>query len=65
MKELSPIQRRLLSLEQTAEILGVSLRSLYNRCGKKSRNPLPFRIRRIGRLVRVDMQDLLKYLESI
>ncbi len=65
MNELSPIQRRLLSLEETAQFLGVSVRTLYNRCGKKSRNPLPFRVKRIGKLVRVDIVELLKYLESI
>lgn len=58
-------KRRLLSLRDTAEYLGVSLRTLYNRCGKKSRNPLPFPVKRVGKSVRVDIHDLEKYVESL
>lgn len=65
MKNSRPIKRRLLSLEETAEYLGLSVRTLYNRSGRRSKHPLPFPVKRIGKLVKVDIQELEKYVESI
>lgn len=65
MDKLSPLQRRLLSAEEVAHILGISVRTIYNRSGKRSINPLPFRVRRLGKRLRIDMEDLKKYIESI
>lgn len=65
MNKMSPLSRRLLSLEETAEYLGLSRRTLYNRSGRRAKNPLPFKLKRIGKLVKVDLRDLEKYVESI
>lgn len=61
----SSMTHRLLSLAETAAYLGLSVRTLYNRCGRKSKHPLPFRVKRIGKLVKVDIHELEKYVESI
>ena len=65
MEKSVQLKRRLLSLEETAAYLGLSVRTLYNRCGRRSKNPLPFKIKRVGKLVKVDILELEKYVESI
>lgn len=57
--------RRLLSIPQVAKYLNLSEKYLYNRCHKKSKNPLPFPVKRIGRRCLVDIRDLKRYVESL
>jgi predicted DNA-binding transcriptional regulator AlpA len=57
--------KRLLSVEETAEYLGISPRSLYNRTAPKSRNPFPVKPKRIGKLVKFDINDLDQYIETL
>jgi len=65
MEKLSPLQRRLLSVEETAVYLGVAARTIYNRMSRRSKNPWPIKPKRIGKLVKFDLRDLEKYVESI
>lgn len=65
MDKMSPLQKRLWSLEEVAIYLGLSPRTLYNRSGRKSKNPLPFKVKRVGKLVKVDVLELEKYVESL
>ena len=58
-------ERKLLTIEEAAAILKVSPRSLYNRTGKRSKNPLPFPTKRIGRLIRFLSTDVWNYVESL
>ena len=62
---MEEIQKRLLSVEETAIYLGLSPRTVYNRVHRKSKNPFPVKPKRIGKLVKFDRQDLDKYIESL
>jgi len=64
MRLLSP-QKRLLNIEETAKYLGMSPRTLYNRTCRKSKNPFPVKVKRVGRSVRFDIFDLNKYVKSL
>ena len=57
--------RRLLSVEETAEYLGISPRTLYNRTAPKSKNPFPVKPKRIGKLIKFDINDLDHYIDSL
>jgi len=57
--------KRLLSAEETARYLGISVRTIYNRIGRKAEKPFPVKPKRIGRLIRFDLQDLDRYIESL
>ncbi|MBW1675786.1 MAG: helix-turn-helix domain-containing protein [Deltaproteobacteria bacterium] len=55
MKDINQDSRyfsRLMSVEQAAEYLGLSPRTLYNRIAPKAKNPFPVRPKRIGKLVK-------------
>ena len=58
-------RKRLLNVEETAVYLGISPRTLYNGIAPKSRNPFPVKPKRIGKLVRFDIQDLDRYVDSL
>lgn len=65
MEKMSPVQRRLLSIDEVADYLGISVRTLYNRSGRRSKNPLPFKLKRVGKLLKVDILELERYVESL
>ena len=56
---------RLMSVEEAAEYLNVSPRTLYNRIAPKARNPFPVRPKRIGKLVRFDRGQLDQWIDSL
>jgi len=58
-------EKRLLTVPQVAEILQVSERTLYNRTGRKAKDPLPFKAVRLGRSVRFRASDVYTYIESL
>ena len=57
--------KRLLNVEETATYLGLSPRTIYNAVARKSKRPFPVKPKRIGRLIRFDIRDLERYIESI
>jgi excisionase family DNA binding protein len=57
--------KRLLNIKEAAQFLGISERTIYNGICRKSRRPFPIKPKRIGRVVRFDIQDLEKYIESL
>ena len=57
--------RRLLSVEEAALFLNLSARTIYNRIGRRSKNPFPFRVKRLGRLRKFDIQDLQGFVDSL
>ena len=59
------LMKRLLSVVETADYLGISPRSLYNRTAPKSTNPFPVKPKRIGKLVKFDINDLDQYIETL
>ena len=57
--------KRLLSVEETASYLGLSPRTIYNGIAPKSKTPFPVKPKRIGKLVRFDIQDLETFVASL
>lgn len=52
---------RLLRVKQVAEILNMSVKTIYNRCGQKTTNPLPFKVIRVGKSVRFSENEVYEY----
>jgi predicted DNA-binding transcriptional regulator AlpA len=59
------IQKRLLSIEETAAYLGLKPRTIYNGVAPKSKRPFPVKAKRIGKLVKFDIFDLQRYVEGL
>lgn len=59
------MEKRLLSIKETAIYLGLSPRSIYNGTAPKSKAPFPIKPKRIGKLVRFDRKDLDRYVDSL
>jgi excisionase family DNA binding protein len=57
--------KRLLTVEETAIYLGLSPRTIYNMIARSSKKPFPVKPKRIGKLVRFDIEDLEKYVKSL
>ena len=58
--------KRLLSVEEAAEYLGLKPRTIYNQIGRKAKKRFPVKpLRPLGRLVRFDIRDLDAYVESL
>jgi len=57
--------KRLLSVEEAAEYLGLSPRTIYNAVAPKSKRPFPVKPKRVGKLVKFDIRDLERYVESL
>ena len=57
--------RRLLSVEETAVLLGISARTIYNQTGPRAKKRFPVPAKRVGKLVKFDIRDLEKYIESL
>ncbi|MFC1534407.1 helix-turn-helix domain-containing protein [Thermodesulfobacteriota bacterium] len=60
-----PIQKRLFSVEEAAQFLGLSPRTIYNGTGRKAKNPFPIKPKRIGKLIKFDLRDLERYVEAL
>ena len=58
-------EKRLLSVEEAAVYLGLSPRTIYNAVARKSKRPFPIKPKRIGKLVKFDIRDLDRYVESL
>ena len=56
---------RFMSVEEAAEYLSISPRTLYNRIAPKAKNPFPVRPKRIGKLVRFDRTQLDDWIDSL
>jgi predicted DNA-binding transcriptional regulator AlpA len=57
--------QRLLNIPDAARYLGISPRTLYNRCAARSKQPFPVAPIRIGRSVLFDIKDLDAFIESL
>ena len=54
--------KKLLTLKEVAVLLRLAPRTLYNRCGRQAKNPLPFKVRHLGRSVRFLAIDIDRYI---
>lgn len=57
--------KRLLSVEEAAAYLGLSPRTIYNGVAPKSKKPFPVKPKRVGKLVKFDIRELERYVESL
>jgi excisionase family DNA binding protein len=61
----SNITKRLLSVEETATLLGISKRTIYNKIGPHAKGKFPVKAKRVGHLVKFDLNDLNDYIEQL
>ena len=54
----------LMSVEELAELLGISVRSVYNGTCKNPKNKFPIPAIRVGKLLRFHINDVQEYLEK-
>jgi predicted DNA-binding transcriptional regulator AlpA len=59
------IPKRLLSIEETANFLGISVRTIYNQTGRKAKKRFPIKPKRIGKRILFDIRDLEKFIEAL
>lgn len=57
--------KRLLSVEETAEYLGIAAMTIYNQIAPKAKKKFPVKAKRVGRLVRFDIRDVERYIQSL
>jgi excisionase family DNA binding protein len=57
-------EKRWMSVDETAEYLGISKRTIYNRVHRKAGKPFPIKAKRIGRLIKFDRRDVDAYMEA-
>ena len=65
MKASFKHQKRLLSVEEAAQYLGISPRTIYNGSGPRAKKRFPVKAKRVGKLVKFDIKDLDSYVESL
>ena len=63
--KIETVEKRLYSVVETAEILNISPRSIYNAIHRKASKPFPIKPKRVGRLVKFDIKDIKAYLDSL
>ena len=59
------MEKRLLTVEEVAAMLSMSPKSIYNGCLRGAKYPFPIKPKRIRRLLRFDVRDVERYLESL
>lgn len=59
------MDRKLLTVKETAEKLGFAPQTIYNRLSKSSEKPFPVKAKKVGRSVRFDSRDVEAYLDSL
>ena len=57
--------RRLLSADEAARYLGISIKTLYNQTGPKAKKRLPVKVKRIGKLLKFDIRELDVFIDSL
>jgi len=65
MEKKNENMKRLFSVEEAADFLGLSARTIYNGIAPKSKNPFPVKVKRIGKLCKFDIRDLEKFVASL
>lgn len=57
--------RKLLTVEQTAERLGIAAQTIYNGISRRTLKPFPIRPKRWGRKVLFDSNDIESFIDSM
>jgi predicted DNA-binding transcriptional regulator AlpA len=61
----SVMHKRLLNIEETANYLGISVRTIYNQVCRKAKKKFPVKAKRIGRRILFDIRELESYVDSL
>jgi len=61
----NPVTRRLMSAEETAHYLGISVKTLYNQTGPKAKKKLPIKVKRIGKLLKFDRNEVDQFIDAL
>jgi excisionase family DNA binding protein len=56
------LEKRMLSIQEVSDYLGVSPQTIYN---KLSAGTFPIKTKRIGRRLKWDRRDVIRYLEKL
>ena len=59
------IKNRLLTIEETAEVLKISPKSIRNQTGRRAKRRFPIKPVRLGRLVRFRVGDVVSFIEGL
>ena len=59
------MEKRLLSVGDTAIYLELSKQTIYNGISRNARTPFPIKPKRVGKLVRFDIRDLDRWVDSL
>jgi len=59
------MEKRLLSVEETATYLSLSPRTIYNAISRNSKTPFPVKPKRYGKRVLFDIRDLDRFVDSL
>jgi len=59
------LPKRLLSVEEAGEYLGLSPRTIYNGLTKRAKKPFPVRHKKLGKLIKFEIRDLEAYLDEL
>jgi excisionase family DNA binding protein len=59
------IGKRLLTVRELARYLGISERTIYNKCSRSAINPFPIKPIRIGSSIRFDIRDIIEFVECL
>ncbi len=62
---METINPRLLSVDQSAQYIGIAPKTLRSRLGPKAKNPFPVRPKKIGRRVLFDRKDLDTFIDQL
>ena len=57
------VGKRLLTVPETAEYMGIAKKTLYDRTGPASKKPFPIKPKRIGGSVRFDRLELDRWID--
>ena len=58
-------KKRLLSVKELSELLGISPRTIYNGVHRRAKKPFPIKPKRIGRSIKFDVRDVDRFIESL
>ena len=57
--------KRWLNVEELAEYLGMSPKTIYNKIGPNAKKPFPIKPKKFGKFVRWDLQAVDEYMDSL
>ena len=56
--------KELLSVKETAELLGIACSTIYNKTSKKAEQKFPIPYVKVGRLIKFERRDITSWLDS-